>query len=116
MPKINRCLHFFPSALEFKLVSQLCEDENGPFIYNRITNGHWNGNNGNGVNGNNGLAENGYNGNNVNGNNVNGDHYQKEIQNQRRAISRGRGDTSTLPIRADPPPVQVFADGYIMLI
>ncbi|XP_017288294.1 collagen alpha-1(XXVIII) chain isoform X2 [Kryptolebias marmoratus] len=39
-------------ALESKLVSQFCEDENGALIYNRITNGYngyngYNGNNGN---------------------------------------------------------------------
>lgn len=35
-------------ALESKLVSQFCEDENGALIYNRITNGYGNnGNNGN---------------------------------------------------------------------
>lgn len=33
-------------ALESKLVSQFCEDENGALIYNRVTNGY-NGNNGN---------------------------------------------------------------------
>uniref|UniRef100_A0A3B4VA42 Collagen alpha-1(XXVIII) chain n=1 Tax=Seriola dumerili TaxID=41447 RepID=A0A3B4VA42_SERDU len=68
-------------ALESKLVSQFCEDENGALIYNRITNGHWNGNNGN-----------------------------EEIQNQRRTNSRGRGDTFTLPISADPLPIQVVED------
>lgn len=37
------------SALESKLVSQFCEDENGALIYNRVTNGYngyGNGNNG----------------------------------------------------------------------
>ncbi|KAM6893946.1 uncharacterized protein FYW49_020281 [Xenentodon cancila] len=38
-------------ALESKLVSQFCEDENGALIYNRITNGY------------NGYGNNGYNGN-----------------------------------------------------
>lgn len=38
-------------ALESKLVSQFCEDENGALIYNRITNGY-NGYNGYGTNGN----------------------------------------------------------------
>lgn len=48
-------------ALESKLVSQFCEDENGALIYNRITNGF------------NGYGHNGYNGNNNirNGNNGN---------------------------------------------
>lgn len=45
-------------ALESKLVSQFCEDENGALIYNRITNGY----NGYGNNGNNGNR-NGINGN-----------------------------------------------------
>ncbi|KAF3857364.1 hypothetical protein F7725_009223 [Dissostichus mawsoni] len=41
-------------ALESKLVSQFCEDENGALIYNRITNGY-NGHGNNGYrNGNNG--------------------------------------------------------------
>uniref|UniRef100_A0A3B4ZFK5 Collagen alpha-1(XXVIII) chain n=1 Tax=Stegastes partitus TaxID=144197 RepID=A0A3B4ZFK5_9TELE len=84
-------------ALESKLVSQFCEDENGALIYNRVTNGHWNGNNG--LTGNNGHGENtnGYNGygnngygygNNGYGNNGNGYNYQEEIQNQRRTNSR----------------------------
>uniref|UniRef100_A0A672YJR1 Collagen alpha-1(XXVIII) chain n=1 Tax=Sphaeramia orbicularis TaxID=375764 RepID=A0A672YJR1_9TELE len=92
-------------ALESKLVSQFCEDENGALIYNRITNGHWNGNNGHGqgVNGNNGRGDNtnrynGY-GNNGYGNNRNDYNYQEEvypIDNHRRTNSRGRGDTFTL--------------------
>ncbi|XP_051283353.1 collagen alpha-1(XXVIII) chain isoform X1 [Dicentrarchus labrax] len=45
-------------ALESKLVSQFCEDENGALIYNKITNGY----NGYGTNGNNGNR-NGNNGN-----------------------------------------------------
>ncbi|MEQ2294131.1 hypothetical protein AMECASPLE_000688 [Ameca splendens] len=40
-------------ALESKLVSQFCEDENGALIYNRITNGY------------NGQGNNGYNGNRI---------------------------------------------------
>uniref|UniRef100_A0A3P8Z4R3 Collagen alpha-1(XXVIII) chain n=1 Tax=Esox lucius TaxID=8010 RepID=A0A3P8Z4R3_ESOLU len=48
-------------ALESKLVSQFCEDENGALIYNRLTNGfanngHRNGNNWNQGNGNHGNA------------------------------------------------------------
>ncbi|KAG7272356.1 hypothetical protein CRUP_011604 [Coryphaenoides rupestris] len=39
-------------ALESRLVSQLCEDENGAPIYNRLTNGNGNGQNGVGYNGN----------------------------------------------------------------
>ncbi|KAK2880275.1 collagen alpha-1(XXVIII) chain-like isoform X2 [Channa argus] len=48
-------------ALESKLVSQFCEDENGALIYNRITNsynGYGNNGNRNGINGN--FAVNGY--------------------------------------------------------
>ncbi|KAM6955359.1 collagen, type XXVIII, alpha 2a [Lycodopsis pacificus] len=108
-------------ALESKLVSQFCEDENGALIYNRITNVHWNGNNGHGINGNNGNGErtNGYNGygnngygygNNGYGKTENGHNYQEEIQNQRRTNSRGRGDTFTLPISAGPLPIQVVED------
>ncbi|KAM9346835.1 collagen, type XXVIII, alpha 2a [Symphorus nematophorus] len=108
-------------ALESKLVSQFCEDENGALIYNRITNGNWNGNNGHGVNGNNGHGENtnDYNGYGNNGypygnngyrNNGNGYNYQEEIQNKRRTNSRSRGDVFTLPISADPLPVEVVED------
>uniref|UniRef100_A0A8C7TLN7 Collagen alpha-1(XXVIII) chain n=1 Tax=Oncorhynchus mykiss TaxID=8022 RepID=A0A8C7TLN7_ONCMY len=39
-------------ALESKLVSKFCEDENGDLIYNRVTNGYRNGKNGNYGNGN----------------------------------------------------------------
>lgn len=120
MPRFNGLLDFFFSALESKLVSQFCEDENGAVIYNRITNGHLNGNSGhrNGIKGNNGDAKNnfGFNGasndgygNNGYGKNGIGDNDQAEIQNQRRPSSRGHGDTFTLPISADPLPVQVFA-------
>ncbi|XP_056283164.1 collagen, type XXVIII, alpha 2a [Pseudoliparis swirei] len=104
-------------ALESQLVSQFCEDENGALIYNRIANGHWNGNNGqrHGTKGNNGNGEdtNGYNGNNRNNgyeNTENGHNFQDEIQNQRRTNSRGRGDTFTLPISADPLRIQVVED------
>ncbi|XP_063355084.1 collagen, type XXVIII, alpha 2a [Pelmatolapia mariae] len=102
------------TALESKLVSQFCEDENGAFIYNHITNGHQNGNNGLSVNGNNGATTNTYNsyGNNgyIFGNNGYGNSYEEEIQNQRHTNSRGRGDTFTLPISADRLPVQVTED------
>ncbi|KAL6100789.1 uncharacterized protein ACO6RY_07850 [Pungitius sinensis] len=101
-------------ALESQLVNQFCEDENGALIYNRITNVHWNGNNGHGVNGNNGNRENtnGYGGfgNNGYGNANNGQNYRDEIENQRRTNSRGRGDTFTLPISADRLPIQVVED------
>uniref|UniRef100_A0A8C5NH49 Collagen alpha-1(XXVIII) chain n=1 Tax=Gouania willdenowi TaxID=441366 RepID=A0A8C5NH49_GOUWI len=48
-------------ALESKLVSQFCEDENGALIYNRVTNGN-NGYNGNrnSINGNNAIGGYGY--------------------------------------------------------
>uniref|UniRef100_A0A3Q2VBQ3 Collagen alpha-1(XXVIII) chain n=1 Tax=Haplochromis burtoni TaxID=8153 RepID=A0A3Q2VBQ3_HAPBU len=104
------------TALESKLVSQFCEDENGAFIYNHITNGHRNGNNGLRVSGNNGATTNNYNsyGNNgyIFGNNGYGygNSYEEEIQNHRHTNSRGRGDTFTLPISADPLPVQVTED------
>ncbi|XP_077947225.1 collagen, type XXVIII, alpha 2a isoform X1 [Gasterosteus aculeatus] len=108
-------------ALESQLVNQFCEDENGALIYNRITNVHWNGNNGHGVNGNSGNRENtnGYGGygnngnvygNNGFGNTNNGQNYQDEIENQRRSNGRGRGDTFTLPISADPRRIQVVED------
>ncbi|XP_030613806.1 collagen, type XXVIII, alpha 2a [Archocentrus centrarchus] len=100
------------SALESKLVSQFCEDENGAFIYNHITNQHWNSNNGLGINGNNGETTNTYNvyGNNgyIFGNNGYGNNYGEEIQNQRRTNTRG--DSFTLPISADPLPAQVTED------
>lgn len=116
--KLIPCFMF--SALESKLVSQFCEDENGALIYNRITNGPWNGVNGNGNNGH-GENTNGYNGygnngnvygnngygTNGNGNNGNNYDYKEEIHNQRRPSSRGRGDTFSLPISADPLPIQV---------
>uniref|UniRef100_A0AAX7T200 Collagen, type XXVIII, alpha 2a n=1 Tax=Astatotilapia calliptera TaxID=8154 RepID=A0AAX7T200_ASTCA len=94
------------TALESKLVSQFCEDENGAFIYNHITNGHRNGNNGLSVSGNNGATTNNYNsyGNNgyIFGNNGYGNSYEEEIQNHRHTNSRGRGDTFTLAhVRGD---------------
>lgn len=123
--KVNVFLLFLHTALESKLVSQFCEDEHGTLIYDRTVNGRWNGNNGHGlvinednghglvINGNNGHGQNtnGYNGQGNNGYGKNGNNdgyiYQEEIQNQRRTNSRGRGDTFTLPISADPLPVQV---------
>lgn len=101
------------SALESKLVSQFCEDENGALIYNHITNGLRNGNNGhsNAINGNNGHGDSGHNGHSFDshGNNRNSYNEQEEIQNERHHSSRGRGDTFILPISADPLPVKVFA-------
>ncbi|XP_068602533.1 collagen, type XXVIII, alpha 2a [Brachionichthys hirsutus] len=89
-------------ALESKLVSQFCEDENGALIHNRVTDVHWNGNDGHRDNA---SGFNGY----TYGNNGNGYH-EEEIRNQKRTNSRGRGDTFTLPISADPLPVQVVED------
>lgn len=104
---------FLFSALESKLVSQFCVDENGKLIYNHITNGHWNGlgvnGHGENTNGYNGYGNNDY-GNNGYGNSWNGYGYQDDIQNHKRTDSRGRGDTPTLPITADPPPIKVSAE------
>ncbi|XP_061649599.1 collagen, type XXVIII, alpha 2a isoform X3 [Phyllopteryx taeniolatus] len=100
-------------ALESKVISQFCEDENGALIYNRIANGHWNGNNGLSINGNNGYGQhsNGYNnGYGKNKNEVNGNGYQEAVTNVRRTNSRGRGDTFALPISADPLPSQMEED------
>ncbi|XP_077393422.1 collagen, type XXVIII, alpha 2a isoform X1 [Festucalex cinctus] len=99
-------------ALESKVISQFCEDENGALIYNRITNGHWNGNNGVGINGNNGYGQhtNGFNGYGKTKNEVNGNGYKEEMTNVRRGNSRVRGDTFALPISADPLPIQVEED------
>ncbi|KAK2839769.1 hypothetical protein Q5P01_013509 [Channa striata] len=106
-------------ALESKLVNQFCEDENGALIYNHITNGHWNSNNGQGrgINGNNRYGENGnaYNSFDKNGygNNINGYNYQEEKNLNKNEIlinSRSRGDTFTLPISDDSLPVQEVKD------
>ncbi|KAM4731255.1 collagen, type XXVIII, alpha 2a [Anableps anableps] len=97
-------------ALESKLVSKFCEDENGALIYNHLPHRAWNSNNGlhriNGgyVNGYHGFDNNGY------GNNGNGNRNEKETKNQRETNSRGRGDTFTLPISADRLPLQVVED------
>lgn len=114
------------TALESKLVNQFCEDENGALIYNHLTNGPWNGNNGlaRGIGGNNGQWEhaNGYNGqgNNGYGNSINtGNSYNlQEERNQNkneRLSSRSRGDTFSLPISADPLPAQV-SRSYFKLV
>ncbi|CAB1346650.1 unnamed protein product [Coregonus sp. 'balchen'] len=125
-------------ALESKLVSQFCEDENGALVLNRIANGFGrNGNNGNGNNGhgNNGHGTNGHgtnrhgnngHGNNGHGNNGHGNNgyvdsgygttYNKDpILNPSRRTSsqshiRGRGDNFTLPLNPGPLPVQVQVD------
>uniref|UniRef100_A0AAY4C6U2 Collagen alpha-1(XXVIII) chain n=1 Tax=Denticeps clupeoides TaxID=299321 RepID=A0AAY4C6U2_9TELE len=69
-------------ALESKLVSQFCEDENGALIYNRVTNGY--GSNGHG-----------------NGNTIPTTNHDSH--------NRGRGDTFSLPIQSGPQKVQVMA-------
>ncbi|KAL2081427.1 hypothetical protein ACEWY4_023280 [Coilia grayii] len=87
-------------ALESKLVSQFCEDENGALIYNRITNGYGNGH---------GTVDNGQNGYNIYGNNGYGSnyHYEAETVDRNTVITpegygRGRGDTFSLPINSGP--------------
>lgn len=100
-------------ALESKLVSQFCEDENGALVYNRITNGYGNGNNGpreesHGNNNFNGYGNNGFR-TNTHGNNGY-DIYQDEVNQKRintQSHIRGRGDTFALPINAGPLPVKV---------
>lgn len=92
------------TALESKLVSQFCEDENGDLIYSHITNGLHNGNNG--------LYQvNLQNTDRFNGYEYNGrDNVRKNLKednNQRKINTRGRGDTFTLPISAGPLPLQV---------
>ncbi|XP_037542087.1 collagen alpha-1(XXVIII) chain [Nematolebias whitei] len=98
-------------ALESKLVSQFCEDENGALIYNHIPNGSWNSNNGLVLSK---ISGNGHIGSDINhynfGNNGYGSSHQEEMENQRRTNSRSRGDTFTLPIKADPLPPQVVED------
>ncbi|KAK7939543.1 hypothetical protein WMY93_002869 [Mugilogobius chulae] len=98
-------------ALESQLVSQFCEDENGALIYSHVTNGHWNGNTVNGVQGNI-DHNNGYNGH----GNKNGftygknDDFDQENDYDKHISNRGRGDTFTLPISADPLPIQLEDD------
>lgn len=95
-------------ALESKLVSKFCEDENGALIYNHLPHGAWDNGlhrvNGGYVNGYNGYDNTGY------GNNGNGNRYEKDTKYERETSSRGRGDTFTLPISADPIPLQVVED------
>ncbi|XP_004081958.1 collagen alpha-1(XXVIII) chain isoform X1 [Oryzias latipes] len=92
------------AALESKLVSQFCEDENGGFIYSHITNGLHNGNNDfNQIN----LQDTDE----FNGHEHTGDNNVRknleEVHNQRPTNTRSRGDTFALPISADPLPFQV---------
>lgn len=74
-------------ALESKLVSQFCEDENGALIYNRVTNGY------------NGFGNNGYNGNNGNRNGNNGNYvvggYGYRPVTDQQVLSGRQGGTST---------------------
>ncbi|XP_036401346.1 collagen, type XXVIII, alpha 2a [Megalops cyprinoides] len=92
-------------ALESKLVSQFCEDENGALIYNRITNGY----------GNNGYGNNGY-GNNGFGNVRYGTTYNEGALDDRRfnthSQSHGRGDSLPLPVRPDPILVEEVEEDY----
>uniref|UniRef100_A0AAV2K4J2 Collagen alpha-1(XXVIII) chain n=1 Tax=Knipowitschia caucasica TaxID=637954 RepID=A0AAV2K4J2_KNICA len=106
-------------ALESKVVSQFCEDENGALIYSHAINGHRNGNHVNeiGVNGNHGHVghNNGYNGHGnkngfTNGNNGKKNSFDEEDNLDKHIRTRGRGDTFTLPISADPLPFQVEDD------
>ncbi|XP_064800884.1 collagen alpha-1(XXVIII) chain-like [Oncorhynchus masou masou] len=105
-------------ALESKLVSQFCEDENGALVMNRIANGF-------GTNVNNGYGNHRYvpeaYGNNVHGNNGYVDnsfgntYHEDPILNPSRRTSsqsyiRGRGDTFALPLNAGPLPLQVEDD------
>ncbi|KAM9485726.1 collagen, type XXVIII, alpha 2a [Salvelinus alpinus] len=117
-------------ALESKLVSQLCEDENGALVLYRNANdfgrngnnGHGNNGHGNNGHGNNGQGNNGQgnsgqgnsgHGNNGHGNNEHGNTYNEDpILNPSGRTSsqshiRGRGDNFALPLNAGPLPVQV---------
>uniref|UniRef100_A0A8C7FJS8 Collagen alpha-1(XXVIII) chain n=1 Tax=Oncorhynchus kisutch TaxID=8019 RepID=A0A8C7FJS8_ONCKI len=105
-------------ALESKLVSQFCEDENGALVMNRIANGFGtNVNNGYGNHryvpeayGNNGHGNNGY----VDSSYGNTYHEDPILNPSRRTSSqsyiRGRGDTFALPLNAGPLPLQVEDD------
>ncbi|KAG9329813.1 hypothetical protein JZ751_028922 [Albula glossodonta] len=86
-------------ALESKLVSQFCEDENGAVIYNRITSSY----------GTNGYSNNGY-GKNTHGNSGFVNTYSEGVLDGSHFISHrqshGRGDS--LPLSFSPDPVQMF--------
>ncbi|XP_015244185.1 PREDICTED: collagen alpha-1(XXVIII) chain-like [Cyprinodon variegatus] len=99
-------------AMESKLVSKFCEDENGALIYNHIPNGQWNSINGLGLNRINGRYVNGYNSFESNGfdNTGNGKKHEGENENQRETNKRARGDAFTLPINSDPLPLQVVEE------
>lgn len=91
------CLY---AALESKLVSQFCEDENGALFFNKITNG---------LNGNNGYVyNNGQKDLYSNGNSVYGNRFQESLD--RSAVTghtRGRGHSIPLPINPGPLKAQV---------
>lgn len=102
---IQHDILFLCLALESKLVSQFCEDENGALIYNRITNGYGNGHgtNGNGQNGYNIYGNNGY----WRNHNQESETVDKNPVITPESYGRGRGDTFTLPINSGPAPAQV---------
>uniref|UniRef100_A0A3B3Q6A1 Collagen alpha-1(XXVIII) chain n=1 Tax=Paramormyrops kingsleyae TaxID=1676925 RepID=A0A3B3Q6A1_9TELE len=82
-------------ALESKLVSQFCEDENGALVYNRVMNGY-----GNGIYGNNGYGNNGY-GNNGYGNNGYGIHHHGSN------INVNNGHTNPFKIERPSPAIPI---------
>uniref|UniRef100_A0A667XQA4 Collagen alpha-1(XXVIII) chain n=1 Tax=Myripristis murdjan TaxID=586833 RepID=A0A667XQA4_9TELE len=80
-------------ALESKLVSQFCEDENGALIYNRVTNGY------------NGYGNNGYNGNRnaINGNYAIGGYGYRPATSRDTLNGRQTGISVALPKGRDSP-------------
>ena len=107
----NTDVLFLCLALESKLVSKFCEDENGALIYNSIANGY--GTNGHATNGHatNGNGQNGYN---IHGNSGQDSNYKYEVEVVERnpviapdSYGRGRGDSFSLPINAGPAPAKV---------
>uniref|UniRef100_A0A8C9QVL9 Collagen alpha-1(XXVIII) chain n=1 Tax=Scleropages formosus TaxID=113540 RepID=A0A8C9QVL9_SCLFO len=95
-------------ALESKLVSQLCEDENGALVYNHITNGYGNNgylNNGHGKNsfGNNGFGID---------NKLKNSHettLKEEGQTGRHTTTTGRGDSLLVPVQPKIAIVHVYS-------
>ncbi|ROL52260.1 Collagen alpha-1(XXVIII) chain [Anabarilius grahami] len=87
-------------ALESKLVSQFCEDENGALFFNRITN-NLNGNNGYGYN----NGQDAY----SHGNTVYGNRFQEALDRSA-GHTRGRGHSIPLPINPGPLKTQVEDD------
>uniref|UniRef100_A0A672KP89 Collagen alpha-1(XXVIII) chain-like n=1 Tax=Sinocyclocheilus grahami TaxID=75366 RepID=A0A672KP89_SINGR len=94
------CVWSHHAALESKLVSQFCEDENGALYFNRITNG-FNGYNGYG-NGKEDVSS--YR------NNVYGNRFQEISLDRSQTHSRGRGHSIPLPINPGPLKAQVEND------